>query len=945
MLVYYFSIQTMPPQPSHPSDLDPKPAKLAWFQRFGLFFYDRRETTLLFWAALVVFGALCYGIFMKRQGFPAVDVPVSVMSGTYFVDSPAAVDRNITGPASQAIGRLPEVKTITARAADNFFLITVEFKEGTSSRAGTDGIQRAIQKAGFLPSQAKVSYKPINATKYVNEFDELVSVYGQSNASNDQTLERRATAIAQALQKYPGVARASVLKQFETGTNPTTGQSTTEKQHFDRLGLRQGDRTEFHTSVTIGVTGKAGQDSIELSNHVNHALQSVSSSPQFADVRTHVSADLAEGIKAQISSLQRNLLEGLAVVLLITFLLISWRASVTSALAMATVMLIVVATLYITNNTLNTVTLFALILSLGLIVDDTTIKVEAIDAAKHMHRRKRDIIALAAKRVSRASAAGTLTTILAFAPMLFVSGILGDFIRVLPVTIIISLVLSLLVSLILVPILSSRLILRGWPRKSQNPILILEQAISNGLARLLRVGKRSKPKGAAIGAVTLLIGLVMVGASLPFFQKLKFDIFPATKDTDTIQVGLSFPPGTPIEQAEQVSDKANTLIGQTLNGNLRRLSYQNTGNVTEAMATVDLVRYENREPTSQNLVSQLDRAFQGFQGARVKVSQLDVGPPAEDLPFHVQIVSEDRTAATHLATDIVAFLRGRSVKRANGIAARITQVEIATPDQVTRLDSKQIVEVRAGFDADDTSALVTAGRDVVKQEFTPSRLKSYGLNKNALTFDFGTESENQESFKTMLIAFPILLVIMYLFMALQFRSYLQPLLIFSAIPYSFFGVAAGLYLTDNPLSFFVLVGFFALIGIALNNTILLTDYANQARHQGAGRIDAIAEAIKARFRPLITTSLTSIVALVPLALSDPFWEALSFTLIFGLLSSTFLVVITFPYVYLFGELLRIFGHKLWRRSLPAFIQYPLDVLIAPIRLIHFLIHIVFHHTY
>lgn len=153
----------------------------------------------------------------------------------------------------------------------------------------------------------------------------------------------------------------------------------------------------------------------------------------------------------------------------------------------------------------------------------------------------------------------------------------------------------------------------------------------------------------------------------------------------------------------------------------------------------------------------------------------------------------------------------------------------------------------------------------------------------------------------MLVAFPFLLLAMYLLMAAQFRSFTQPFLIFLAIPFSFFGVALGLYLTNNPLSFFVLVGFFALIGIVVNNTIMLTDYANQARSYGLGKREAIAVATAARFRPLITTSLTTIVALIPLALQDPFWESLSVTLVFGLVSSTLLVIITFPHYYLASD--------------------------------------------
>ena len=139
---------------------------------------------------------------------------------------------------------------------------------------------------------------------------------------------------------------------------------------------------------------------------------------------------------------------------------------------------------------------------------------------------------------------------------------------------------------------------------------------------------------------------------------------------------------------------------------------------------------------------------------------------------------------------------------------------------------------------------------------------------------------------------------------LQFRSVVQPLLIILAIPFSLFGVFTALSLTDNPLSFFVFVGLIALIGVVVNNTILLIDAANQGRRAGLRPGEAIGQAVTRRFRPLVATTLTTVVGLLPLALSDPFWEALSFTLIGGLLSSTFLVLLTFPVFYLAVEKVR-----------------------------------------
>ncbi len=150
----------------------------------------------------------------------------------------------------------------------------------------------------------------------------------------------------------------------------------------------------------------------------------------------------------------------------------------------------------------------------------------------------------------------------------------------------------------------------------------------------------------------------------------------------------------------------------------------------------------------------------------------------------------------------------------------------------------------------------------------------------------------------------IALALMVLLLVIQFRSLVQPPLILLAIPFSFFGMFGMLALTGNTLSFFVVVGFIALTGVVVNNTILLIDAANQNRRDGMRPGAAIGDAVTRRFRPLVATTLTTVVGLVPLARSDPFWEAFGYTLIGGLLSSTVLVIVAFPVFYLAVEKVR-----------------------------------------
>lgn len=880
--------------------------KKTLFQRIGLFFFDHTVTTASLWLALIVFGVLSYGVFMQRQGFPNVNVPISVTGGTYFVNNKEKVDKDIVKPLSELLMKQPSVKTVTATSGGNFFNLVIEYVDGTNVSTAQRNIKNEADKAGFIPANAQLEYKAIIASKIDNEHDVLLSVHQMTNTSTE-TLVETAGKIAKDLNGTSGIQLAEVITPFKSGVNPATGKQVTLQQTFDRVGIRENGKTVFYPSVEIGVVAKSGTDAIHLEREINRRLESIKNQPNYRGVSVAVSSGIAESIESQISNLQQNLIEGLIVVILVSLLLISWRAGLGTALSMASVLLITVGVLYALGITLNTITLFALVLCIGLIVDDMTIMAEAIDAGKTSNFSNRDIVAIAMKKVARASMAGTLVTMLAFAPMLFISGILGSFIRVLPITIIVSLAVSLLVSLTLIPFMSRFLLLsrRSKSSKSRNPVLKLENKVSNGLAGLVRIGKTSHVKAVAIGLISILISLAFLIGSGVFFQKLKFDIFPSTKDSDAVTLNLKFPSATTVEAAQSITDNANIILADTLGPNLRDVTYVNSGSTSGATAYVRLINYDKREVKSPELVKRLTGAYIGFTGARVKVSQSDVGPPRDDLPFRVQVYGEDTTKTQKLAQAIADYLEGRQVARVSKkTTATINRVVLSGIDTVNRSNAKRVIEVQAGFDSDEVSALVASAQKTVEQEFTAQKIASYGLDKSVVAFDFGNESNNQDSFKTMLLAFPLLLVVMYVMLAFLFKSMLQPLLIFTAIPFSFFGVAAGLHYTNNPLSFFVMIGFFALIGIAVNNTILLIDFANQARKEGNGGFESMALAVKARFRPLIATSLTSVVALIPLAISDPFWESLAFTLIFGLLSSTFLVIITFPCLYLAAELLR-----------------------------------------
>ncbi len=880
--------------------------------KLTVFFFDRPLLTAFLWIALTLFGALSYTTLLRREGFPSVNFPIAFVQGVYFVNDPAKVDSEVAAPISEIALDQDGVASVQSQSTATFFNVQVSFEEGVDARAAAAELENKVAESGRLPEGAIAQFNVpyFGATGGdIERVDMALSFFPSEDGASTEDITAAAEAYAQVLadKNIHDVERVFVKSPFEETTNPATGQVVTIQRSFDRFGLRQDDDNSYRRSVIIGIAAQDSFDVLKLDEAVRHALEETKDDDTLAGYDVRVSASFGPSIEEQISELQKSLLEGLLAVLVVGAIVIALRASIITVIAMVTVVAITLGFLHIIGYSLNVITLFSLILALALIVDDTIIMVEAVDAARHRHKDRRKAVREATRKVSRAMVAATATASLSFAPLLFVGGILGSFIKAIPITIIASLVISLIVALVFIPFFARYLLLGPKQMGSKGVTEVaagFEAAIANFITRPMRWARHSRRKLFAVGSFAVLIGLGFILAGALIARNVPFNIFPPTKDTNGLAVNLTFPPNLSIEQAEALAAEADQIVAAELDANFVQASYFGSGNQQNASQQIDIISYTQRDITSHQLADQLQAKLDSdLSGAVALVGQVDVGPPASS--FVVQISADNREAAFAAANDMQAFMESTELKRPNGTTAKFVNVSVSSPDQFIRDNGQPIVTVSAGFDGDDTSTLVALGETAVKDEFDAAKLAGYGLPDDAVRLDLGFEAENQESFATLALAFPILLAVMYVLLAVQFRSLLQPLLIFMAIPFSLFGIALGLSITDNVFSFFAMLGFFALLGLSVKNTILLTDYANQARRDGLGAVDSAVAALRERFRPLFATSATAVVSLIPLAITSPFWEGLMVVLIFGLVSSTFLVVTVFPYYYLGAEFLRL----------------------------------------
>jgi multidrug efflux pump subunit AcrB len=870
----------------------------------ALFFATRWRLTLAFLIVVLVAGFSAFGFGLNREGFPPINTPISVVSGTWFVDDAEVVDEQLVLPLSEAFGQVDGVVSIESQARSSSFVVVVEFESDISSDVGTAAL---LALDVDVPDGADIIYNPVNAAKLVGQYDTLVSIVGPPDASPIE-LEAQAGALAEYLAADSSIAVADVRSLVTESIDPATGAEEIRQTRFTRVALSSDG---YQEAIAIGIVRTEGDslDVLQFSDRLDGLLASADL-PLDDGFEAFVTADFATGVRAQLSSLTTNLLTGLTAVAIVSLILIGWRVAVMTAGFMGLVTIGALAGLWGVGYSLNTITLFGLILTLGLIVDDAIVISESIDANKDASDEPIGVIRAAIDRVGSASFAGTLTTVVVFSPMLFVGGILGEFIRPIPTTVIITLLLSFLFSIVFIPALARVFLVNRRPVR--NPVAKLERRLAHAAGRLAAYPSGNGIKGWATGgglAAFALAGVLLAGTVA---GTLGFSIFPAGKDATAISVSAEFTPGTTIEEAERIADEIDAVVLAVLGDELDRSQYLR-GNERLTETAVDLTPIGGR-PTAPEFVEEIEAGVAGIEGVRVTVGALENGPPVVEFPFAVQIDVDETTVAAGeaLAEEIRDELLGLELE---GGDVTIVDSIVSTAGEIARVDGDRFIEVRAKYDTDEVTSNLNATQDFLEEQFPPAELEARGLAADALRFDFGVESDNQDDFAALGVAGIVALLLMLVVITVQFRSLAQSLLIFLAIPFSFLGVFTILSITDNPLSFLVTVGFIALIGVAVNNTILLVDAANRARRGGASASEAVQEAITRRFRPLVATTLTTVVGLLPLALSDPFWESLGFTLIGGLVSSTFFVILTFPAFYLGLEAIRTPVRNLGRRAL------------------------------
>ena len=704
--------------------------------------------------------------------------------------------------------------------------------------------------------------------------------------------------------------------------------------------------------------------------------------------------DQGAQVKKDLGNLVEAGMETVVLVILMLLLTIGWRESIVAALSIPLSFVIAFIGLYLSGNTINFISLFALILAVGILVDSGIVITEAIHTRITTLKDPTKAAHAAIEEYAWPLIGGTMTTIAVFAPLFFLSGVTGKFIASIPFTIIFVLLASIFVALGLVPLIAIML----SKTEKHNRFEQLQEVWTHKIqvwyrARLVsflqnRVGQR-------IFLWTLFIAFI--GAlALPSLGMLKVVFFPSD-NVDYLYVNIQAKQGTPVQR----TDLAVRQVEEVLYGKPYIESFTSTAGAGSSFVqssqnenggkygNITIKLKSDRTQTSDLIANDLRTDFSKITDAKVSIEQQSNGPPS-GAPVVIKFLGNDLnelSVATNKASNLLHTIPGArnitessdanateylfTVDKQKASALGVSSLAIAqtlrtavfgtkaTTLRINGTDVDVMVKLAVGAPTNDPSAPPTVTMNdldnltvmstrgvavplgsVVKQRLAPAntaithedtrrveKVSAYvddsttasdvvaafksqigALNlPSDITVSYGGDTQNiNQTFTEMFVALIVGLLLMLGILVLVFNSVRYSLYLLLAVPYSLIGVFFGLAATGLALSFTSLLGVIALAGVIINHAIILMDSMithKASTYTGSDTLlDQVADAAVSRLRPIILTTIVTVVGMIPLSRISSLWGPLAFAIMFGLTFAMVLTLVLVPTLFYRAEL-------------------------------------------
>jgi len=695
------------------------------------------------------------------------------------------------------------------------------------------------------------------------------------------------------------------------------------------------------------------------------------------------STDQGVEVNKQLGDLTRTGFETVILVILALLITIGWRESLVAALAIPLSFLIAFIGLFLTGNSLNFISLFALILAVGILVDSGIVVTEAIHARMRLYNDPMRAARAALHDYAWPLIAGTMATVAVFAPLFFLSGIVGKFIAGIPYTLIFVLMASIFVALGIVPLIAV-LFTKKAPNRFERKQEEYTEHLTLWYKRLLRRILESR-RAQKIFLRSLAI-LFLLSLTLPFTGLVQTVFFPQS-DQDFVYINMTKPEGTTLAETDLTAREVEELLYtdpdissfQTTVGQSSGITGGGSSGSNQANITVNLPLGHTKSSTE--VASELERKLAVVTDADIQVLQANNGP-SSGAPIQIQFEGNDLNALIDAAdrgkellssiphvTNIAASTQNNgtefdlTIDRARATALGLNTQTVAATLRAAIQGTKAISITEPGQNIDvivklnlnpayadpshtsDTTidavknlsiqgpagpvllgqvlndSLGVSNADIAhKDKNRIETVSAYPDDKTttsavvsqfqkrigelklpaSVVVSYGGETQSvNQSFSEMFIALIAGLVLMFMILIISFNSIRYTLYLLLIVPLSLIGVLDGLALTGQPVSFTSLLGVIALGGVIINHAIILMDSMihNLRAEPGKPMIDIVVESSATRLRPIVLTTVTTVIGMIPLAASNATWGPLAFSVMFGLTFAICLTLILVPVLF------------------------------------------------
>jgi len=984
---------------------------------------------------------------IRREAFPEVSFDRVLITTVYPGAPPEEIEKLVTVPIEKELKGVDGIERMKSTSKGNASTILAEISQDVDDKDKVvDHVQKAVNRVTGLPREAE---EPLVVEITSGEIP--VIQVALSGEISERELQVHAENLEDILEGIPGVSKISRIgfrdREVWVEVDPDkmrqvhlslqeVMQALAKKNESVPGGKLLGQKEfsirttgEFHTTEEIEnviiranevgnwlrirdvaqvrwafedediINKSYGTRSIDLTvikRETGDAVKIVDAVKEKTeayrkqnDPRLNVSYinNVAFYINRRLGVLKNNGIYGLILVCGVLLIFLNARIAILTALGIPIAFCATLAIMGFVGISVNLISMFGLIVVLGMLVDDGIIVAE--NCARYFEDgfSPREAAIRGTQEVVKPVTATIITTIAAFSPLLFMSGMLGKFIWAIPLVVIIALCASLFEALVILPSHFADFVRGGKNFRSRQELPWFKKLVAF-YNKTLR-NALNKRYWVLVGLIIVLLLSFLLAKSMPFV------LFGSEEGIEQFYIRAEVPVGTNLYQTEEIVEQIEKRVAQLPDHVLDAYTTQ-VGHIGEswmydeygetgshvAQVIVHLTPYPERKKAVSQVISELreDLNLQTTQGfTKIYFEKEKEGPPVGKA-VAVKVKGDDFGVLDEISQEIVQFLRtqqgvsdiasdyevGRGeirvvVNEETAAKAFLSVGEIATsirntfhgglatsikptkaeeeidvlvrfpegyrrdknifedilvPNRfgnliplkkvaslqekismasIKHVDGKRVITVRAEVDNERMTSMKANQILATKFKDLPNKYSGY-------TIEYGGEQEeNMRSREEFLKAFGLAFFLIFLILAANFNSLVQPLVVMTAIPFGLIGVIWAFFLHGFALSFFMMIGVVGLTGIVVNDSIVLVEFINNLRRQGIERRDSIVQAGRLRLRPVLLTTITTALGLTPTAYGigggDPFLRPMALTIVWGIICATALTLIVLPCLY------------------------------------------------